>query len=219
MKIQIRKSVFETNSSTCHTLVVPKHDMIWPEDPIERWDIHSWDTEYTFGRGLLTMLNTIGDKIAYAFMLICYDSIHKTRSKESGGEGLEIEDILPDVDKWKNMIEGWIDECGGTPDSIELAKMLLKWLEDMMFYDKSNISEFGGYAWIEHPEEMMYFIEAIKKDPELLKKFIFDKDAYATVCGDEYRGAYLKKVGFEYDYDDDGWYRKKEELETDYYVF
>lgn len=228
MKRQIRHNVFETNSSTCHTLVIPKRDMVESEWPISDYQLKAFDSVYTFGRGLLEMLDNVGDKISYVFMLICYDeynkAYHSAKDKEAAAETASAE-----AEKWKNMIIGWISERASSQDAVEVAEDLLDWLRDMVIYGKSEIEGFGKNAWIEHPEEMLHFVDAFRKDNSLLKKFLFDVDAYATVCGDEYRGAYLKRVGFEADYSEMEWSEadnseatwesKLEETKKDFIIF
>jgi len=224
MKIQIRKNVFETNSSTCHTLVIPKREMIESEWPISEYNINGFGSHYTFGRGLLEMLDDINGKLSYAFMLICYYEQHKGHCAKK-----DKPDMISEINKWKDLILGWISERASSENVVKTASDLLDWLRDMIIYDKSGITGFGKYAWIEHAEEMYRFVDAFYKDTGLLKKFLFDVDAYATVCGDEYRGAYLKRVGFELDYyeinshNDDysgsTWENKIEEVKKDFIVY
>ena len=228
MKRQIRHNVFETNSSTCHTLVIPKRDLVESEWPIADYQLKAFDSIYTFGRGLLEMLDNVGDKLSYVFMLICYDEYNK-HYNHKGDKDKCLAEAATEIEKWKNLIMGWISERADSNKVVETASRLLDWLRDITLYDKSEITEFGKYAWIEHPEEMLHFVDAFRKDKSLLKKFLFDVDAYATVCGDEYRGAYLKRVGFEADYSevewreadysDATWESKLEEVKKDFIIY
>ena len=47
------------------------------------------------------------------------------------------------------------------------------------------------------------FYDKIFHDDEFLKRFIFNKDSYITIGGDEYRGYNIKTIGFQYDYKED----------------
>jgi len=228
MKRQIRHNVFETNSSTCHTLVIPKRDIVESEWPIQEYDIKSFDSIYTFGRGLLEMVDEIGNKLSYVFQLICYDECNRARYAEKDND-VAISKAVAEIEKWKNLIIGWVSERASSVETVKTASDMLDWLRDIIVYDKSDITGFGKYAWIEHAEEMLHFVDAFRKDNELLKKFLFDVDAYATVCGDEYRGAYLKRVGFEADYSElkwhnddfsgDDWQSKLEEVKKDFIIY
>ena len=47
------------------------------------------------------------------------------------------------------------------------------------------------------------FFDKVFNDDEFLKRFLFNKDSYITIGGDEYRGYNIKTIGFQYDYDED----------------
>lgn len=79
MKRQIRRNVFETNSSSMHSLVVKKTSEyydeselrygIWVDDNGE-WDI--WDNDYLrFGRYPFKCLGTFESKVRYAIASLC----------------------------------------------------------------------------------------------------------------------------------------------------
>ena len=44
-------------------------------------------------------------------------------------------------------------------------------------------------------------LDRLINDKEFVKRFIFNRESYITICGDEYRGYNIKTIGFQYDYD------------------
>ena len=56
--------------------------------------------------------------------------------------------------------------------------------------------------YVDHANDLDHtdIIERLKTDDEFVKRFIFSKESYITVGGDEYRGYNIKTIGFEYDY-------------------
>lgn len=82
MKIKIRKSVFETNSSSMHNLVVKKEDGRYTDEELRDdiwidddgvWDI-SWRDELYYGRSPFDCLGTFASKTKYAIASICSNS-------------------------------------------------------------------------------------------------------------------------------------------------
>lgn len=100
MKRQIRSSVFETNSSSSHSIVITKNDhILTPEDAWHNgmsWgeiennnleymciDKHNhaanfYERELTFGRSPFKILTSFEDKIAYAIASFCGDYSHSS---------------------------------------------------------------------------------------------------------------------------------------------
>lgn len=79
MKRQVRNSVFETNSSSMHSLVIKKSDGYYTEDELREdlyldrnnaWEI--WSDEYIrFGRAPFGCLGTFESKVRYAIASLC----------------------------------------------------------------------------------------------------------------------------------------------------
>ena len=77
MKRQIRNGIFETNSSSMHSLVIKKDggyyseqevlDDIWAHN--DEWSI--WDHDLEFGRSPFKCLCTFGSKVRYAIASLC----------------------------------------------------------------------------------------------------------------------------------------------------
>lgn len=79
MRRQIRRNVFETNSSSMHSLVISKDDRLLTEDELTDgmyidedgiWDIWNDDDLY-FGRSPFQCLSTFESKVRYAIASLC----------------------------------------------------------------------------------------------------------------------------------------------------
>ena len=210
MKIQVRKSVFETNSSTCHTIAIPKRRT--EKEEVTLFDIYpEYGESYCFGRGLLRFVDRVGERIAYSYMAILYKLYHEAcmeiKKSQRGNQKVLSDMVLEKAKIWKDRILGWMEEYAENPkknshkkEIIDTVQKMLVFLEAQVLDIPTSIDMFGKHAFIEHPEELYGFVEDIEKVPELLMKFIFDPESYATVCGDEWQGYYVRRVGFEYDY-------------------
>ena len=168
MKRQIRRGVFETNSSSMHSLVIKKtsgyytieeiKDNLWLHDGVwEFWD----DEKLTFGRYPFMCLNTFESKVRYAIASLCaYRDDAEVRFKE-------IESLVKEI----------IPEC----TEIVLPKTYWGWDDQKIYYgsvDEDILSPF------------------LKDENISLKEFLTNKRYAVIVDGDEY-GFWgdLKKTG------------------------
>ena len=135
MKMQIRSSVFETNSSSMHSLVVKKEDSYYADNELRKnlwlhddgvWNI--WDDDrITFGRYPFMCLNTFESKVRYAIASLCgWRDDAEERFKEI--ESLVIE-IIPECTSIKLPDEwGWDEDekrtCYGSVDEDVLSPFL-----------------------------------------------------------------------------------------------
>lgn len=78
---------------------------------------------------------------------------------------------------------------------------------------------YGNYIDHACDLENKNILNRLIKDKEFVKRFIFNKNSYITIGGDEYRGYNIKTIGFEYDYDSKGHYINEnlEEPPTDWF--
>lgn len=127
MKIKIRKSVFETNSSSMHSLVIKKENGYYTPEEIEEdvwiddngvWDL-AWNDELVFGRSPFNCLCTFGSKTRYAIASLCspeYIGVNNIGDKNKFNEIKEI--FIKYVPKCKKIRlqedtdfpYGWVDE-------------------------------------------------------------------------------------------------------------
>lgn len=128
MRKQIRRNVFETNSSSMHSLVISKDDRLLTEDELTDgmyidedgiWDIWSED-DLCFGRSPFQCLTTFESKVRYAIASLCYWRSNKEKKvtfekiKAIVLEAIpECKDVKLPIDKYsekKKVIYGSVDE-------------------------------------------------------------------------------------------------------------
>lgn len=189
MKV-IRYGIFETNSSSTHAIVVPK------KIKKENYSLYdSLDHNFSFGRGECRLVDSWDEKLAYIYIVIkdnfqphisefkaqvikIYEEIKKSQDT-SYSSYIKPQDIFRYIDDDKN--DGNIT---GNDNFVVLCE---RW---------------GNY--VDHSSSIdEEFITRIFEDYEFLKRFLFNKESYITIGGDEYRGYNIKTIGFEYDYDED----------------
>ena len=185
---KIRYGIFETNSSSTHAIVVPKEVK---EDDYNAYD--SLDHDYGFGREECRLCDNWDEKLAYAYMLLKDNNVEE-------------------LDTFKNqVIEVW-KKLFGNKDYTPTPKDVFNYIDrdgsDGNLTGKDGFlilkERYGNY--VDHAEGLdgTDFIERLKTDDEFVKRFIFNRDSYITVGGDEFRGYNIKTIGFEYDYDSEG---------------
>lgn len=168
MRRQIRRGVFETNSSSMHSLVVKKtsgyytdeeiKDNLWLHDGVwEIWD----DDKLTFGRYPFMCLNTFESKVRYAIASLCM-----------WGNNAEA--------KFKE-IEGLVKEV--IPECTEIVLPKTYWGRD---------DEKICYGYVDED-----ILSSFLKDENIsLKEFLTNKKYAVIVDGDEYGfWSDLKKTG------------------------
>ena len=162
MKRQIRRNVFETNSSSMHSLVVKKtseyyneaelRESVWLYDDGE-WHIHSTE-DLDFGRYPFDCLNTFGKKVRYAIASLCG---YKENAKEV----------------FENVIMKTVREV--IPECINIK------LPSMGYSRKENRKTYYGYV---DEDILTGFLESENID---LKEFLTNKKYIVIVDGDEYQ--------------------------------
>ena len=200
----IRYNTFETNSSSTHAIVVPK------QVDSEKYDLYdSLDHDYAFGREECRLCDSWDEKLAYTYMML-------------------IDNNVDGLDTFKNqVIEIWKElfnntNCTPTPDNVF----------DYIDRDRSdgNLTGEDGFLilkerygnFIDHSCNLIdrNIINRLKNDKEFIKRFIFNRDSYITIGGDEFRGYNIKTIGFEYDYEnEDDFWNKLEEYKKNHDVY
>ena len=157
---QIRNGVFETNSSSMHSLVIKKSGSYYTQKEINEdlwldnngtWDI--WrDDEITFGRHPFKCLATFESKVRYAIASLCnykHDNVEKFK---------EIECIVKEV----------VPEC----TSIKLPVVHWSWSDE-------NETSYG------HVDEDI-LTPFLENNGISLKEFLTNSKYVVIVDGDEY---------------------------------
>jgi hypothetical protein len=178
----IRKGVFETNSSSTHSLVIPHK--------VEKEDYSLYDSlwhEYDFGRLECRLIDDWDEKLAYVYaMLVSMLNYKDTTPVEIMNFKKRINEIYKEIKEDKSIISKPRYE-DLTPDQV-FVKI-----------------DCDTYCCVDHAGDLIdskEFLNKILNDDEFLKRFIFNKKSYITLGGDEYRGYNIKTIGFEYDYED-----------------
>lgn len=209
----IRYGSFETNSSSTHAIVVPKHV---DNDSYNLYD--SLENNYCFGREECRLCEAWDEKLAYAYMLL-NTNYEWTQSDNSWKPTHittkeEIENFKNRVTKiWKE-IEAQLNR-NFSPTPQDVFDYIDRDGSDGDFDDNSVFVEIRKrwHNYIDHPNGLdnTNILDRLKNDDEFVKRFIFSEDSYITVGGDEYRGYNIKTIGFQYDYDECYYVNKKGE--------
>lgn len=200
---KIRYGIFETNSSSTHAIVIPKEVK---EDGYNAYD--SLDHDYGFGREECRLCDNWDEKLAYAYMLLKDNNVEE-------------------LDTFKNqVIEVW-EKLFGNKDYTPTPKDVFNYIDrdgtDGNLTGKDGFlilkERYGNYIDHACDLENKNILNRLIKDKEFVKRFIFNKNSYITIGGDEYRGYNIKTIGFEYDYDSKGHYINEnlEEPPTDWF--
>ena len=157
MKRQIRSNVFESNSSSMHSLVVRKDNGYYADNELRRhlwldndgvWKIRD-DEDITFGRYPFNCLSTFESKVRYAIASLC-------GWRTDVAKQFEEKEVIP--------------ECTG----IELPRVSWSWEED----NDDKIS----YGSVD--EDILS--PFLKEENVSLKEFLTNKKYVVIVDGDEY---------------------------------
>lgn len=184
---KIRYGIFETNSSSTHAIVVPKEVK---EDDYNAYD--SLDHDYGFGREECRLCDSWDEKLAYAYMLLKDNNVEE-------------------LDTFKNqVIEVW-KKLFGNKDYTPTPKDVFNYIDrdgsngDLTGEDGFLILKERWGNYIDHACDLenKNILNRLIKDKEFVKRFIFNKNSYITIGGDEYRGYNIKTIGFEYDYENE----------------
>lgn len=200
----IRYNTFETNSSSTHAIVVPK------QVDSEKYDLYdSLDHDYAFGREESRLCDSWDEKLAYTYMML-------------------IDNNVDGLDTFKNqVIEIWKElfnntNCTPTPDNVFDYIDRDRSDGNLTGEDSFLILEERYGNFIDHSRDLIdkNIINRLKNDKEFIKRFIFNRDSYITIGGDEYRGYNIKTIGFEYDYEnEDDFWNKLEEYKKSHDVY
>jgi len=196
MKRTIRNGVFETNSSSMHSIVITKEKgencFLYEDWKPEKYTV--WDHDISFGRTPFEILNTVYDKARYAIA-----SAGTDEKKVSSIIKLvkEISDVELDVKKNK---EELFRDCNGNvyhwcdiewiPDEDEKGmEYPILWKErglppeQQTTLEFKEIEKYPGY--IDH-QSLGLLDRFLAKEEIDLKEFLLNKKYVVVIDGDEY---------------------------------
>jgi hypothetical protein len=156
--IKIRKGVFETNSSSSHSIAIKKEDKYCTPDTLGKfciWDgeLKLWGSELEFGRSPFEVLATFYDKARYAIASFGrYDEEHRK----------EVEDLMHEIMPGLKTIE-----YGSTLD----------------WGTEEEVPDFG---YVDH-QSCGVLKEFLDRNNISLKEFLTNDKYVVFIDGDEYR--------------------------------
>ena len=194
MKTQIRRGVFETNSSSVHSISITKdgfNDSLPSKFTIAHNGEFGWEVDY---------YDSPMDKAAYLYQaIVCYPTYNYYTKEEY------------DMDTAKEMLQGLMNKFIGNIESYGI-KVDCKYRFANTYYseytdndkrysywyvyfvdENGNESEDKGY--LDHGGEAKEFVDYVLSSPENTVKFIFDNRCYIETGNDN---------------DDDYWDKEKD---------
>lgn len=194
----VRYGSFETNSSSTHAIVVPK------QVNNDEYSLHdSLDHDYAFGREECRLCCDWDEKLAYTYLAL-KDLVDKKTIKNFKDKVIKVyNNVLSMEDVYESIeLKAFFDYLDSDRDDGNITG------DDFFYVLKPRYGKFVDHSYM---LKDIGFIERILNDEEFLKRFIFNRESYITVCGDEYRGYNIKTIGFEYDYNELYYVNKKGE--------
>lgn len=216
MKRQVRSSVFETNSSSMHSLVVMKMNEYFTKEELEEefsylsddkktgekdcvWDIWNEDNLY-FGRSPFQVLGTFKSKWTYAMASLVIEY-----NDEKYKELLDIAvrnvpnlkkiklpttgDSIPDKDDKQNADRKYAKEYGKTEDELIVylkGKEILWDLDEEIEYWKDRYGDWRFNSPYTGSVDENILSGFLEEEGISLEEFIMNKKYVVVVDGDEY---------------------------------
>ncbi len=187
---QVRKGLFETNSSSTHAICVSRN-----MNEVDGHDLWSWYDSYCFGRCESMIVESWSAKLAYAYLVVKdlqdWDYVKNRR------------DTSHDLENFKNMVFDIAkDYYIEVKDEYDVRNGFTE-SNFAHFFDNINALAEHYDAYVDHVEDFADngFYDKLVTDKEFIRRLVFNEDSYITVGGDEYRGYNIKKIGFENDYE------------------
>lgn len=182
MKRQIRRNVFETNSSSMHSLVIKKKSEYFTEDEV-RADLYvnkeglirNYKNDNYFGRSPFQVLATLGDKANYVLASMCnykdddiYTEVCNTiREFIPEFKGYDV-DLCTDTRSKKYSTEEDIKKYYGEGNYVEKDDEWIVWGYDLGGVDEDILTDF------------------LEKENITIAEFLKNKRYVVVVDGDEY---------------------------------
>lgn len=165
----IRKNVFETNSSSTHSICIAKENT--KVDIPDRIEINL--KNYEFGWEY-DKYYTVEEKLAYLIFGLMAETYYKN---EDVGYKRTMK-LLETVGKWVKTI-------------------YIKGLEFVCYEGKSYLEVTDGY--VDHASDMEELLDAVLNDEELLKRYLFSIDSFIATGNDNTYGYPEINVNYDYD--------------------
>lgn len=214
MKI-IRSNVFETNSSSAHSLVLNKENKVFEEQ--FEWFNHIFGTTYDdicdkYNYDWDEDGNKVFIKREYEFnfcrgeVRVYDDFIHKTAFLIAYYKYKDEEKLIKHILEYSSQTARKHLSSFDKNYDKELLEYLISTYIDKGF--KRDDPDYWSDSYISSEfSDSSSLISKIAHNDELLEQFLFNSYSYISISGDEYQCAYLKLVGTENEYYD--YYNRK----------
>lgn len=220
MKIQIRQGVFETNSSSTHTIAIARsitEDNIDYPSPYCIYGYNDpWANEFVFGRDN-DFRNTMGRRIAYAVMAVleAHDNNWPVEERREFYE--KILNIVKKhgTDAEWNHIDEILERIRNVIQLCEHEEYLYSENPEYVYTGKNELIEEGCAAFIDHGYGLKDFARILIENDEALERFIMCENSFVYTGGDESNGYFVPRAGFEYDYDNVDQFMKRVNVVAD----
>lgn len=211
MKRQLRKMVFETNSSSAHSIVVTKNDVhVKPEEfhkdsnSLERiylnnkgiWEIAWHEEDLSFDRCPMNLLTTVEDKARYVFADYCGYGANPEKVEEITEVLKKIIPGLQGIEFPKKDVEAYEHEDGTLVDP--KIKVHSDWDDDGLHYyyikdgeqvpvksSKTYFRRENSYGYVDHQSHGL--VENFLRHQNIsLEEFLTNRKYVIVIDGDEY---------------------------------
>lgn len=176
MKVQIRRSVFETNSSSVHSISIIKDD--YKGDIPNKFEI---DTEGEFGWEAATYEDSY-NKGAYLFQAIVHYPAYRMPIEDELKQKKEL------LDKYIKNLEHFGIEVICKHNVLKTEHKSYKWNNEVHEYDSVVYTDADGNklkdGYLDHGGEAKEFVDFVLSTPENTLKFIFDDRCYIDTGND-----------------------------------
>ena len=174
MKRVIRRGVFETNSSSMHSIVVTKENLIKNED-VYLWQgkLNLYNSDLEFDRSPFEILSTPKRKLCYAIASILPKSFYGHITEDEDGVPVADEYLVGKFDEFDQLASKLFDECDGIDYPTETKR------NDKYEWDVP----YCGY--VDHDSDSL-LTKFLDKEGITLYEFISNPKYIVVIDGDEY---------------------------------
>lgn len=202
-KRQIRRSCFETNSSSMHSLVITKDDRPYTQNELENGiyidrngELCIRDDELYFDRAPFELLTTFEAKLRYAIAIFCGGYANPGEKEDK--KFLEIQELVkkyfPDLKEIKLDMD-WQDVYVDDKGKEYLGSNVLKRDDSFFAWGREGFTipvtptgqeiGFNCYGCVDH-QSYGLLQEFLKKKGISLEEFLTNKKYIVVIDGDEY---------------------------------
>lgn len=174
MKTVLRKGMYETNSSSMHSVIINKDDIEFEQRngdyPL------SIKTDENYCRQEVRVLMSIEDKASFYMTLWCYTNGGNSDKKK--GKNILLDSYYKEAERLSKVFFKRNYTFNFEEPKIEYDDFSKTW---EFYIEQEGFYEFTG--------ETNNLIE-ILKDDSILERFLIDKNTFVVIGGDEYQSAY-----------------------------